>query len=111
MPINRIQFIPLIGIDTTLLTNEYTLLNTGGLPNACYQLRFTNTSLNTIIISFDGINDHLTLLSDDVFFLPTMYASIPNNKTALWPSGQFIYARSATADEGGLFISGIYLQE
>jgi len=105
---NSIKAIPMAAISSTVLTASFQPINVGGLPNACFLLKFNNFTTAFVVISLDGITDHDTI---DFGASAEVYGGIgssqPQNETCLWTKGQVFYVRG-TAGTGVFSLSGYY---
>lgn len=105
-----IQAIQLRTFLTAGLTPAYQPIYAGGLDQACFYLKINNASDAVLIISYDGVTDHDSILPQSTFQLSGNQSAQSINKFGLWQKTQIIYVRSATAPVGSIFLSGYYVQ-
>ena len=106
---NTIRAIPAQGFNSAALNAlVYQAINPAGLDQACFLLKISNLATTSIIISYDGVNDH------DVVYINSVLqiyggagSSQPNNGCALWRKGSVIWVRG-TAGVGTITLSGYY---
>lgn len=104
---NTVKAIPLTNIASSSLTANYQAINPGGLPNACFEIVFTNGSTTGVTLSYDGTTDHEYVLSTGTKILNAQTNSAPNNHVANFPIGTIVYAKG-TAGTGNLYLSGYF---
>ena len=104
---NIVLAIPLTSISSTTFNSTYQLVNTGGLPHACFLLKMTNNSNVDITISYDGVNDHDFLRNDDELQIASQTNSQPNNFVALFGVGLKVYVKGI-AGMGSVYLAGYY---
>lgn len=104
---NKILAIPLTSIDSSTFTGAYQVINTNGLPNACFLIRIINDSSVDITISYDGTTDNDYIRTNETLQLPLQSNAQPNNFIALIAAGTKIYVKSS-AGTGLVYISGYY---
>jgi len=95
-------------LSSTLILNTYQAINPDGFEEAPFFIRITNGSTQTVVISYDGINDHEAVLINTSFDLPSQANAQPNGNVALFPKHTVVYARG-TAGTGNVFLSGYYV--
>ena len=67
--ISRVRAITISIFDTNTLDPAVWKVLTPSLEEACFLVRFTNTSAGFIYISYDGVNHHDIVLGNDYFDL------------------------------------------
>ena len=77
------------------------------LEGALCFIRITNDSNTDVIISYDGINDHEYIRSDDRAEVYFQINSTPNNQVAKLKQGTILYIRG-NAGAGLVYVSGYY---
>jgi len=82
-------------------------LNAGGLDGACFMIRITNASSQSIVISYDGVYDHDVLLDGDILQIDFQTNNRPGNKVALLAKDTVIWIKG-TAGAGFIYLSGFY---
>jgi len=105
---NNIKAIPLKSIASTALTT-YVPFDAAGIPNTCFVLKIVNNSDEDVTVSFDGTTDHDFVPKATITELPPIYASLPNNNTALWPQGQKVYIKGTAGSTGSVYLAGYFL--
>jgi len=106
MTANYVKMIPLITFDTSLLTDDYQILNPGGLPNACYMIKFYNESTQPVYISMDGSTDH-EYLSYGYSFPVYAQSNAQKRDAGFWAAGTTFWIKG-TESAGVFTISGYY---
>jgi hypothetical protein len=104
---NTVSAIPLGAIAANTFTGAYQLI--GGLPQACFMLRFINNTSEDVIISYDGVNDNDVVIHDTTTQIPVQTNSQPNNFTCLFAKGLTIYVKAANGT-GEFYVAGYYQQ-
>ena len=106
MTANYVKMIPLQTFNTANLTGNYQILNPGGLPEACYLVKFFNNSTEPVYISMDGTTDGDYLPPEYTF---PIYAQCNAQKrdTGFWAKGTTFWIKG-TASVGLFLISGYY---
>lgn len=94
---------------TTTLTGNYQLVEVGGLEEACVMVNFINDSANTILVSYDGANDHDVILPHESCRYGNQTNNTPAARLALFAKGQQFWIKSDTSSAGDLYITGFYL--
>jgi len=106
---NSIQAVPQHTINSAVLDPVvYQVVYAPGLDQSCFLLRILNINTQSIVISYDGVNDHDALLPNGIL---EVYggegSSQPTNSCALWRKGQPVYVRG-TAGVGRVVVCGYY---
>lgn len=104
---NSIAAIPLGAIAANTFTGAYQLI--GGLPHACFMLRFINNSSEDVLISYDGVTDNDVVIHDTTAQIEPQTNSQPNNYTCLFSKGMTIYVKAANGT-GEFYVAGYYQQ-
>lgn len=105
---NSVAAIPMATFDTANLTANFQLMNTG-LAQACFLLRFCNSSGVDVIISYDGATNHDLISANSVNTLPFQSNNQPQNNTALMAAKTKVWVKQRTAaGAGALTLSGYY---
>ena len=98
--ISRVRAITASLFDTNTLDPAVWKVLTPSLQEACFLIRFTNTSAGFIYISYDGVDAHDVVLGDDSFDLyfqnNASYSEKNNNiakGTKVWLRGQAAIGR------------------
>ena len=102
--ISRVRAITASIFDTNTLDPAVWKVLTPSLQEACFLIRFTNTSASSIYISYDGVDPHDVVLSDNYFDLyfqnNASYSEKSNNiakGTKIWLLGQAVIGRCILA--------------
>lgn len=106
---NRIQAITALDFDTGNLTASLQLVGT--LPQACFFLKFLNSSGNVIVVSYDGTNPNDVVLANSGFEINGQTNAALSSGVALFPKGMPIYVTSETSTAGDFFVIGYYQAE
>jgi len=77
------------------------------LEGALSSIRITNASNTPVIISFDGITDHIYIRATDSYNEYFQIGSTPNNNVAKLKRYTTVYIRG-TAGVGLVYVSGYY---
>ena len=110
MPQNSVKAIPLVTFNSAGLLATYLPLNgPDGLPEPCFWLQINNESTVNIIISFDGVTDHMFCENGSIFPFFANFGKLPKSEVALFRAHQIIYAKSAAPGVGNIYISGFYV--
>jgi hypothetical protein len=104
---NSVSAIPLGAIAANTFTGAYQLI--GGLPHACFMLRFINNSTEDVLISYDGVTDNDVIIHDTTVQLDPQANSQPNNFICVFPKGMTIYVKAANGT-GEFYVAGYYQQ-
>ncbi len=88
-------------------SDEYTAINSGGLPFACFLLRIINDSDEGVLVSYDGVTDHDFVSQNQTLQIPFQANSQPNNHVALIPKGTTVYVKG-TAGDGDVYVAAYY---
>lgn len=105
---NSVTAILLSSIDTATFTGNYQLVNTTGLPSACFLIRIINDSDRDATISYDGTIDHDFSIAQSASQLESQTNSQPNNFTCLFPKGQKVYVKGIAGGTGLIYLAGYY---
>ena len=82
---------------------SYNVINSYGFEGACFIVRLINASDSSIVISYDGVNDHEYISTYDSVALNFQI----NNATL--PKWTKLYARGVTGKFGGnIYVTGYY---
>lgn len=103
--------IPLTTVDSaTFINNNFFVINAAGLTHPCFLLRIINNSNITILISYDGVNNHDILPPNDTLQLDFQTNSQPSGHMALLRKGTVIYAKrsAGAAGVGIIYLCGYY---
>jgi hypothetical protein len=102
---NTVSAIPLAAVDAATFNGAYQLV--GGLPHACFMLRFINNTTEDVLVSYDGVTDNDVIVHDTTVQIESQTNSQPNNFTCLFGKGMNIYLKAATGT-GEFYIAGYY---
>ena len=105
---NVVQAIPLTSFDTASLTTSFQVLNSTGLAFPCFLIRLVNNSDKDITISYNGVDAMEFVPKTSSLQLDFQTNSQPNNKVAIFPKGQKIYVKGASAGTGLIYLSGYF---
>lgn len=106
---NSVSAIAMGSINSAGFTGAYQLISAaGGLPQACFLLRFVNDSDRIVTISYDGATDNDIIPIDAHFELNPQSNSQPNNFICLFPKGQKVYVKGAAGGTGLIYLAGYY---
>jgi hypothetical protein len=101
---NVVLPIPLTSIDTSTFTGAYQVINTTGLPEACFMIRITNDSDRDATISFDGVHDHDFSIMGST---GQIYTSNEGNRSNFAKLIK-IYVKGLANGTGSIYLSGYY---
>jgi hypothetical protein len=89
---------------------DYTIVDVDGFDGPLRFLRFTSTLDESVIISFDGVNDHEFIFDDDEIDINAQLCSSPKNKRSLFKNKTKVYVKAAAGlpGSGAIVISGFY---
>lgn len=105
---NAVKAVEMFFISSAIIeSDEYTAINSGGLPSACFLLRIVNDSDQGVLVSYDGVTDHDFVPQDKTLQLPFQSNSQPNNNVALIPKGTVVYVKG-TAGDGDIYVAAYY---
>lgn len=102
---NSISAIPLGSIAANTFNGAYQLI--GGIPHACFMLRFINNTSEDVLISYDGATDNDVVIHDTTTQLEPQANSQPNNFICVFPKGMTIYVKAAMGT-GEFYVAGYY---
>ncbi len=102
---NSVLAIPLAAVNANTFNGTYQLV--GGLPQACFMLRFINNTTEDVLISYDGVTDNDVVIHDTTAQLDPQANSQPNNFICVFPKGMTIYLKAANGT-GEFYIAGYY---
>lgn len=102
---NTVSAINLAAVNADTFDGTYHLV--GGIPQACFMLRFINNTTEDVLVSYDGVNDNDVVIHGTTTQLESQTNSQPNNFTCLFPRGMNIYLKAATGT-GEFYIAGYY---
>lgn len=102
-----VHAIPQATISSTIVFAGFQPINPNGLPEACFKLRITNASNQTIIISYDGENDNDVVLAGQFIEVTTPINTLPNSRGALFALGTIVSVRGIVG-VGTIYLSGYY---
>jgi hypothetical protein len=107
MTANYVLAIPITSADTTGISDTPIAVNEGGLPNACYMIRLTNTSTEPIYFSIgysDVANDVLLPgISTEIY----AQSNAQKRDTGFFKAGTEIWI-NGTASTGDFYVAGYY---
>lgn len=107
---NTVFAVPLSTFSSASVSGSYQVVNTGGLPNACFFLRIVNDSTKAVTVSYDGTNDHEYIPANTVSAPLEVNAETnaqPKSVIALFPIGFTVWIKG-TAGTGTISVSGYY---
>jgi len=108
MPKDRVKPLDITSRNSNTLTaGTLRVINEDGLEGACFMIRITNASNQSIVISYDGVTDHEVLLDDSVMELYFQNNGRPGNNVALLAQGTKVWIKG-TAGAGFIYLSGFY---
>lgn len=110
MPKDIASLIKSSSIDSSTLSGTYQIINTGGLPFPCYEVRISNASDVPVLISIDGTNQYEVVPADNILYLHAQNNSGPANQKAYWPAG-LTFSAAGTAGTGLIYVTGSYNPE
>ncbi len=102
-----VKIIPLSSFDTSSLSGTYQVINSTGLPHACFLIRINNDSNMDITVSFDGTTDQEFVSSNSSLTLPFQSNSSPNGFVAKMAKGTKVYVKGSSG-MGSVYLSGYY---
>jgi len=105
---NRVKAVPLTSIASSSVSGSYAVINTSGLPNACFLIRINNASNQAVTISYDGSTDHDYLAANTALTLDFQANAQPNAFMSLLGAGTKVYVKG-TGGTGTISLSGYYL--
>jgi hypothetical protein len=104
---NSISAIPLATVNANTFNGAYQLV--GGIPQACFMLRFINTTDKDVLISYDGVTDNDVVIHGTTSQIESQTNSQPNNFTCLFPKGMQVWLKAANGT-GLFYVAGYYQQ-
>lgn len=104
---NIVLPIPLTSTSAVFFDGTYKLINTAGLPEACFMIRIINDCNRDVTVSYDGVNDHDFVPTDTSIQLNFQTNSQPNNFIAKLAAGTKIYVKGV-AGIGNVLLAGYY---
>lgn len=104
---NSISAIALAAVNANTFNGTYQLV--GGIPHACFMLRFINNTNEDVLISYDGVTDNDVIVHGTTAQIESQTNSQPNNFTCLFPKGMQIWVKAANG-AGEFYIAGYYQQ-
>ena len=102
---NSVSAIPLGAINANTFTGAYQLI--GGIPQACFMLRFINNTDEDVLISYDGVTDNDVIVHGTSTQISAQTNSQPNNFICVFPKGMHIYVKAANGT-GEFYVAGYY---
>ncbi len=94
------------------VTNNFQPVNPNGFPGACSIVRIVNNSANPVILSFNGINEHDTVLANSVYQLDLQTNNSSTPGIAKFKKGTVVYiAGPVPAVAGNVSVSCYYQPE
>lgn len=93
---------------SSTVTGTYAAINALGFEHSPFLIRINNASNQGITVSYDGINDHEFVLSNDFVEIPSQANAQPNARVALFPKNTVVYVKG-TAGAGTIYLSGYYV--
>lgn len=102
--------IPQTSIDAATLDNNFDQINPDGLDQACFLIRIINNSNITVLISYNGVDVHDTILPNETLQLEFQTNSSPNGFVAQLRKGTIVFIASETGNPGvgTIYLSGYY---
>lgn len=104
---NLVSSIPLASVDSSTFDGTYKVINSSGLPNACFMIRIINNSNKDITISYDGTNNHDFVPTLTSLNLEFQANASPANYLAVLGQGVKVWAKAASGT-GLVYLSGYY---
>lgn len=102
---NSVFAIPLGVAAANAFNGTYQLV--GGLPQACFMLRFINNTSEDVLVSYDGVTDNDVIIHETTSQIDPQANSQPNNFICVFPKGMTIYLKAAQGT-GEFYIAGYY---
>lgn len=102
---NSVAAIPIGSVNANTFNGAYHLI--GGLPQACFMLRFINSTDEDVTISYDGVTDNDVVIRGTTAQIEPQTNSQPNNFICVFPKGMTIYVKGANGT-GFFYIAGYY---
>ena len=90
------------------LTSSYQAINSTPFAGACFRVSISNTTTAAVDISFDGINDHDVVLSDEAIVIDAQTNAQPTADAALFVKGLTVYVKGSSS-AGNVYVSGYYV--
>ena len=103
-----VKSIAMSSFSSASLTGSYQVVNTGGIPKACFLLRVTNAGSTTVTFSLDGVSDTDQVPAGQSCAVNAQANGQPSAQEALWAIGTTIYVKG-TAGTGNISVSGYYV--
>lgn len=108
MPKDRIKPLSLTSINSaTVDAVTFKPINSNGLDGATVIITINNASSGSVIISYDGSNDHDYLAAGDVISYDLQTNNQVLNEKALLPKGTVVSVRGVSG-VGFIYLSGWY---
>lgn len=104
---NSVAAIQLGAINANVFNGAYQLI--GGIPQACFMLRFINNTDEDVLVSYDGVTDNDVVVHGTTVQLEPQTNSQPNNYICVFPKGLTIYVKGANGT-GEFYVAGYYQQ-
>ena len=108
MALLQIKAVVLSQFAASGLTASYQPINASGLSNPCYLIRLVNDSNQSVLISYDGTNDHEYMLAGTFYDIYGPTNAIQQSHGGQWPQGTIVYVKSGSSGTGVINLSAYY---
>jgi hypothetical protein len=102
---NSVSAIQLGAVNANTFNGAYQLV--GGIPHACFMLRFINNTNEDVLISYDGVTDNDVVVHGTTAQISAQTNSQPNNYICVFAKGLTIYVKAVNG-AGEFYIAGYY---
>lgn len=105
-----VKAIPITFFNSAGLTGNLQAINPTGLDHNCFLLKILNGSNTTILISYDGTNDHDVIEPNEMLEVNLQSNSSPNGYVCQFRKGTIVYVETpgGGAGVGIIYLMGYY---